>query len=67
MCLCGFSCSSALEELNVRSNLALSQKRFVNELEGDAEELEQEFLKMTAQVVSRKETAQGYLFFRHVH
>lgn len=47
-----FPYRSALEELNVRSNLALSQKRFVNELEGDAEELEQEFLKMTAQVVS---------------
>ena len=46
--------SSLLEEVNVRSNLALEQKRFLNELEGvtEEDELEQEFVKMSAQVVS---------------
>eukprot|EP00934_Nitzschia_sp_Nitz4_P005744 Nitzschia sp. Nitz4//scaffold150_size53981//29254//32411//NITZ4_006678-RA/size53981-snap-gene-0.66-mRNA-1//-1//CDS//3329537074//5734//frame0 len=40
----------ALEELNVRANLALEQKRFVKELEGNADDLEHEYLVMSAQV-----------------
>ena len=46
-----FDDRSALEEINVRSNLALAQKQFLSDIEGaDAEE--QDLLKMTAQVVS---------------
>jgi hypothetical protein len=37
--------------VNVRSNLALAQKRFLYELDGEAAELEDEYLKMSAQVV----------------
>ena len=37
--------------MNVRSNLALAQKRFLYELDGEAAELEDEYLKMSAQVV----------------
>ena len=44
---------SLLEEVNVRSNIALGQKRFVNEAGdgADSEESEREFLAMSAQVV----------------
>lgn len=45
------SCRSVLEEVNVRSNLALAQKRFLYELDGGEAELEEEYLKMSAQVV----------------
>ena len=46
--------SSALEELSVRSNIVLSQKKFVGELELDSEELETEYIVLCAQVVSMK-------------
>lgn len=46
--------SSALEELSVRSNIALSQKNFVRELDCDSEELEAEYVALCAQVVSAK-------------
>jgi hypothetical protein len=42
---------AVLEEVNVRSNLALAQKRFLYELDGGEAELEEEYLKMSAQVV----------------
>jgi hypothetical protein len=45
------SYSAVLEEVNVRSNLALAQKRFLFELDGGDAELEDEYLKMSAQVV----------------
>jgi hypothetical protein len=41
-----------LEELSVRSNIALSQKNFVRELDCDSEELEAEYVALSAQVVS---------------
>ena len=49
-------CSSALEELSVRSNIALAQKKFVNEneldcdVDCDANELEKEYNAMCRQV-----------------
>jgi hypothetical protein len=46
--------SSALEELSVRSNIALSQKKFVRELDYDSEELAAEYVALCAQVVSKK-------------
>eukprot|EP00536_Pseudo-nitzschia_multiseries_P001771 jgi/Psemu1/283259/fgenesh1_pg.22_\ len=45
--------SSAMEELSVRSNMALSQKKFVREVERDsedAEDLEDEYVALCAQV-----------------
>jgi hypothetical protein len=50
--------SSVLEELSVRSNIALAQKKFVNEIElsydakCDGNELEKEYNKLSKQVVS---------------
>ena len=41
-----------LEELSVRSNIALSQKNFVREVERDNEDLEDEYVALCAQVVS---------------
>ena len=46
--------SSALEELSVRSNIALSQKKFLRELDCDSEDLEAEYVALCAQVVSQK-------------
>jgi hypothetical protein len=45
--------SSTLEELSVRSNLALAQKMLLNEMEenGDDTNLEKEYLILSAQVV----------------
>jgi len=42
--------NSALEELSVRSNIALSQKKFVCEIECDADELEDEYVTLCAKV-----------------
>lgn len=42
--------NSALEELSVRSNIALSQKNFIRELDCDSEELESEYVALCAQV-----------------
>ena len=42
-----------MEEIHVRSNMALAQKRFVHEIEHGVDEESDELLKMTAQVVSR--------------
>ena len=44
---------SVMEEIHVRSNMALAQKRFVHEVERGVDEDSDELLKMTAQVVSR--------------
>lgn len=50
-------CSTAFEELSVRSNIALAQKKIVNDLSidsdnaGTAEDFEREYLTMSAQVV----------------
>jgi len=49
-----------LEELSVRSNIALSQKNFVRELEGNTEELEREYKSLCAQVVSTKNERNAY-------
>ncbi len=46
--------STSLEELSVRSNIALSQKKFLRELDCDSEELEAEYVALCAQVVSEK-------------
>jgi hypothetical protein len=44
--------STVLEELSVRSNLALNQKKLLNEAEGgDTAHFEQEYLALSAQVV----------------
>ena len=46
--------SSVLEELSVRSNLALQQKKFVNDMGmEDSEDFEQEYLTLCAQLVSQ--------------
>jgi len=42
--------NTALEELSVRSNIALSQKKFLRELDCDSEELEAEYIALCAQV-----------------
>ena len=42
-----------MEEINVRSNMALAQKRFIHEMESGADQDNDDILKMTAQVVSR--------------
>lgn len=42
--------NSVLEELSVRSNIALSQKNFVRELDCDSDELEAEYVALSAQV-----------------
>jgi hypothetical protein len=47
-------CSTALEELSVRCNIALTQKKIVNDMDNndDTEEFEREYLTLCAQVVS---------------
>lgn len=42
-----------MEEIHVRSNMALAQKRFVHDIECGVDEDSDELLKLTAQVVSR--------------
>ena len=51
--------SAALEELSIRSNMALAQKRVLNDITGGTEptitpggDFEQEYLRLSAQVVS---------------
>jgi hypothetical protein len=41
-----------MEELSVRSNIVLSQKKVVSEMDGDNGTLESEYVALCAQVVS---------------
>lgn len=53
--------SSTLEELSVRSNLALAQKKLLVDMEesGDHVDLDKEYLTLSAQVVSDAEETSG--------
>ena len=48
------ACSTVLEDLSIRSNLALAQKKIINEMNNDenTDDFEREYTMLSAQVVS---------------